>query len=91
MPLASKILPHDYDALALTARELRGTIISMSHTAKAPHLASSLSCVDILVAAYWGGCLNINPHIPDDPDRDRIILSKGHAAAALYATLAKRG
>lgn len=91
MPLTPKPHQHDIDALALIARELRGVIISMSHEARAPHLASSLSCVDILVAAYWGGVFNIDPQTPDDPERDRIVLSKGHAAAALYATLAKRG
>jgi transketolase len=72
------------------AREVRYTIVGMSHRAKAPHLGSSLSCVDILVAAYFG-VLRIDPARPDDPDRDRFILSKGHAAAALYAVLAKRG
>jgi transketolase len=62
----------------------------MSHVAKTPHLGSSLSCVDILVAAYWGA-LRIDPAEPLDPGRDRFILSKGHAATALYATLAWRG
>lgn len=62
----------------------------MSHEGRAPHLGSSLSCIDILVAAYWD-TLKIDPASPDDPDRDRFILSKGHAAAALYATLAERG
>lgn len=62
----------------------------MSHAAEAPHLGSSLSVVDILVAAYWSA-LKIDPQRPDDPLRDRFILSKGHAAAALYATLAFRG
>lgn len=72
------------------ARELRARVIRMSHDGRAPHLGSSLSCIDILVAAYWR-CLMIDPAAPLDPDRDRFILSKGHAAAALYATLAKRG
>ncbi len=71
------------------ARELRARVIRMSHDGRAPHLGSSLSCIDILVAAYWR-CLKIDPAAPLDPDRDRFILSKGHAAAALYATLAKR-
>jgi len=62
----------------------------MSHTARAPHLGSALSCVDILVAAYWG-FLDIDPRRADHPARDRLIFSKGHAAAALYATLAERG
>jgi transketolase len=62
----------------------------MSHRAETPHLGSSLSCVDILVAAYFG-TLRIDPKNPWAPDRDRFILSKGHAAMALYATLACRG
>jgi len=62
----------------------------MSHRAETPHLGSSLSCVDILVAAYWGA-LSIDPARPGDPLRDRFILSKGHAVSALYATLSARG
>src|SRR3981081_1682195 len=77
-------------ALKLRAAQLRGKIINMSHAAQAAHLASSLSCADILTAAYWH-VLNVNPKWPDDPLRDRFILSKGHAAAALYAALAMKG
>src|ERR1700687_1862536 len=77
-------------ALKLRAAQLRGKIIEMSHAAQAAHLASSLSCVDILTAAYWQ-VLNVNPERPDAPLRDRFILSKGHAAAALYAALAMKG
>ena len=47
--------------------------------------------MDILVAAYWGGAFFINPSYPNDPKRDRVILSKGHAVGALYATLAYKG
>jgi transketolase len=77
-------------ALKLHAAQLRGKIIEMSHAAQAAHLASSLSCADIVTAAYWH-VLNVNPGRPDDPLRDRFILSKGHAAAALYAALAMKG
>jgi transketolase len=80
----------DAAALKVTAAQLRGRIIAMSHAAQAAHLASSLSCADILTAAYWHA-LNIDPQNPGDPLRDRFILSKGHAAAALYATLAMKG
>ena len=80
----------DAGALKARAAQLRGKIIDMSHAAQAAHLASSLSCADILVAAYWH-VLNIDPQTPHDPLRDRFILSKGHAAAALYAVLAMRG
>ena len=76
--------------LEAMARRIRAKLVEMSHKAKTPHLGSSLSCVDILVAAYWG-VLSIDPQQPDAPERDRFILSKGHAAPTLYATLAYRG
>jgi transketolase len=75
--------------LELIARRLRFKLIEMSHAAGTPHLGSALSCVDILVAAYWN-ILKIDSTRPQDPLRDRFILSKGHAASALYATLAER-
>jgi transketolase len=78
------------DELQTQARKIRGQLVKMSHVAKTPHLGSSLSCVDILVAAYWGA-LRIDPQQPLDRARDRFILSKGHAATALYTTLARRG
>lgn len=78
------------DRLEAIARRLRGDVVEMSHRAGAPHLGSALSCIDLLVAAYWGN-FRIDPKHPDAPDRDRIILSKGHASSALYATLAERG
>jgi transketolase len=78
------------DTLRTTAREIRGQLVEMSHRSGAAHLGSALSCVDILVATYWTA-LAIDPLAPDDPQRDRFILSKGHAASALYATLAYRG
>ncbi len=82
--------PVDTTALQQQAAALRGKVIGMSHAAQAAHLASCLSCADILVAAYWH-VLEIDPETPDGPLRDRFILSKGHAAAALYATLAMKG
>ena len=80
------------DAVALSAQaaRLRGKIIEMSHAAQAAHLASSLSCADVVTAAYWH-VLRGDPRVPNDPLRDRFILSKGHAAAALYAALAMKG
>jgi transketolase len=76
--------------LRLMANKIRGTLVEMSHAAEAAHLGGGLSCVDILVAAYWDA-LRVDPKRPDDPDRDRFILSKGHAVAALYAALAYKG
>jgi transketolase len=72
------------------ARELRGTVIEMTHQAKPAHLASALSCIDILAVLYWS-ILRIDPARPLAEDRDRFILSKGHAALALYAVLTRRG
>lgn len=76
--------------LEALARNIRGKIIEMSHKSKAAHLGSSLSCVDILVALYWQ-VMALDPLKPCAPQRDRFILSKGHAAMALFATLASRG
>jgi transketolase len=72
------------------ASEIRGRIIDNSHRTQTPHLGSCLSCVDILVAAYFH-TLRIDPSRPRDPNRDRFILSKGHGAAALFQVLALRG
>lgn len=77
-------------SLDLAARQLRLKLVQMSHAAGTPHLGSALSCADLLVAAYWN-VVRIDPKNPADPLRDRFILSKGHAATALYATLAARG
>jgi transketolase len=84
------VAPHPAPDLECVARRIRARLVRMSHDAKAAHLASALSCVDLLVAAYWGA-LKIDPKQPAALDRDRFILSKGHAAAAFYATLAERG
>lgn len=73
------------------SRKMRGEIVEMSHTADAMHLGSSLSCVDIFVALYYGGCLNIDPKNASLPTRDRVLLSKGHASMTLYKILAEKG
>ena len=78
------------DELHAVASRMRCRIIELSHQAETPHLGSALSCVDILSAAYWA-VLRIDPAAPADPARDRFILSKGHAALALYVCLAERG
>lgn len=79
-----------HDQLERAAAKLRAEVIGLSHRAKTPHLGSSLSCIDLLVALY-GDFLRIDPENADSPDRDRFILSKGHAAPALYVTLCERG
>jgi transketolase len=76
--------------LEATARELRRTIVRMVYTAGSGHPGGSLSAIDIIIALYLR-VLRHNPHDPKWPDRDRFILSKGHACPALYAVLAKCG
>lgn len=77
-------------SLEMIARNLRGRIIETSHKAQIPHLGSCLSCVDILTVLYFS-ILKIDPANPQAPDRDRFILSKGHAAPALFQVLALAG
>lgn len=72
------------------ARRMRADVLKMTHKAQASHIGSCLSVTDILAVLY-GQILDIDPAHPDQPDRDRLILSKGHAAAALYAVLAELG
>ena len=82
---------------ALTKKELqkiannvRIGIIEGVHSAKAGHPGGSLSCTDILTYLYFKE-MNIDPKEPKKADRDRLVLSKGHAAPALYSVLANRG
>lgn len=83
-------LTTDITAIKRSAAELRGSIIEVSGRAGVPHLGSCLSCVDILAALYWG-VLRHDPANPSSVERDRFLLSKGHAAPALFQVLAKRG
>lgn len=80
----------DIEELKRRASLLRAQIIENSGRTHTPHLGSCLSCVDILVAAYFGA-LDIDPSKPHSPDRNRFILSKGHGAPALFHVLAMRG
>jgi transketolase len=72
------------------ANEVRGRVLMMVHKAKASHVASALSIVDILAVLY-GQVMAKNPINPLWLQRDRFILSKGHGCAAVYATLATVG
>ena len=76
------------DQRILSSRVLRKLILEESYRAHVGHIGSALSVVDILVALYGGGMRLTSP---DDPDRDRFVLGKGHAALALYAALFLRG
>jgi transketolase len=62
----------------------------MTNASGGSHIGSVLSCADLLAVLY-GQILNVDPRAPRDPERDRFILSKGHAGAGLYAALAERG
>lgn len=76
--------------LQITAQKVRIGIIEGVHSAKSGHPGGSLSCADILTYLYFKE-MNIDPKNPDKADRDRFVLSKGHAAPALYSVLAHRG
>lgn len=76
--------------LEVMAVKIRKHIIEMLYHAKSGHPGGSLSAVDAIVALYFFH-MNHNPKNPRDPKRDRFILSKGHAAPALYAALAEAG
>ncbi len=72
------------------ARDLRITTLEMINRRGAGHPGGSLSCAEIISTLYFK-VMNIDPANPGEPDRDRFILSKGHASAILYAALARRG
>lgn len=76
--------------LEITACKVRIGIIEGVHSAKSGHPGGSLSCADILTYLYFKH-MNIDPKNPNANNRDRFVLSKGHAAPALYSVLANRG
>ncbi len=71
------------------AHKIRGMVISMIVKAHASHIGSSYSIVEILVYLYEK-VISINPKRPDDPDRDRFILSKGWGVSTLYAVTCRK-
>lgn len=79
-----------YTELQQIANRLRRHVISMTGAAGSGHPGGSLSAADICTALYFK-IMNIKPQQPDWPDRDRFVLSKGHAAPILYAALSERG
>ncbi len=80
----------DHKGLNEITRRIRTDIVSMIHGAKSGHPGGSLSAVEILTALYFDE-MNIDPTNPKMEDRDRFVLSKGHAAPVLYATLSQKG
>ena len=80
----------DISFLKEKAKEIRKSIVSMITEAKSGHPGGSLSATDILTALYFSE-MNVDPTNPKMEGRDRFVLSKGHAAPAIYATLAEKG
>lgn len=79
------------DELKDKARTIRKHIINITTEAGSGHPSSSLSATEVVTALYFGGFLRLDPETPNDPNRDRFVLSKGHAVPVLYAAMAERG
>jgi transketolase len=87
---ASGVSPKTVEELSATARLIRQDILRMSYHTGSDHAGSCLSVADLVTALVFHE-MRIDPEHPDWPDRDRLVLSKGHAAPALYSALAHRG
>ena len=72
------------------ANEVRKGIVTATHSAKSGHPGGSLSAAEVYTYLYFEE-MNIDPKNPDDPDRDRFVLSKGHTAPGYYSVMAQRG
>ncbi|MEZ4515666.1 MAG: hypothetical protein R3C44_02115 [Chloroflexota bacterium] len=81
----------DLAALEEKAVEVRLDILDSTTRAGSGHPSSSFSAVEVVLALYFGGVLRYRPDDPHWPERDRFIMSKGHAAPLLYAALAHAG
>lgn len=84
-------MPANLDDLLATAKRIRADILTSTTEAGSGHPSSSLSATEFVTALYFGGFMKHDPKNPHWPDRDRFILSKGHAAPVLYAALAEAG
>ena len=80
----------DIKELQEIAKKARKNILEQVYSAKSGHPGGALSCIDILTVLYFNE-MNIEPENPKMENRDRLVLSKGHACAALYAILAQKG
>jgi transketolase len=87
----SDIVDNEPSTLKEIARGLRLDILDTTTRAGSGHPSSSFSSVEIVTALYFGGILRHRPHDPWWPERDRFIMSKGHAAPLLYPALARAG
>jgi transketolase len=81
---------HDLDDVRQIAKSLRISALEMIQASRASHIGSCYSAADLLACLYWR-CMNVRPEDPGWSQRDRMLMSKGHAAAILYAALAHRG
>src|SRR5436853_3525353 len=79
------------DELQEICKQVRRDIIEMTGAAKSGHTGGSLSAVEILVTLFFGGALRHDPANPKWPERDRFILSNGHACPVLYSVFAEAG
>jgi len=79
------------DDLKSQATDIRELIIRITTEAGSGHPTSSLSATEVVTALYFGGFMKYDPKKPSDPDRDRFILSKGHACPVLYSAMAEAG
>ena len=86
----SSIMPDNVQRLTTLARQIRWDVVQCIYAAGGGHAGGSLSAADICTALYFH-VLNIDPARPHWEERDRFILSKGHACPVLYACLARRG
>ncbi|MBQ9658841.1 MAG: transketolase [Clostridia bacterium] len=80
----------DIEELKEKAKEVRRGILKQVYSAKSGHPGGSLSVADILTVLYWNE-MNVNKNDPNWENRDRLVLSKGHCAPALYSVLAEKG
>lgn len=85
-----KVTEEDILNLKRISNNVRKSIVEEVYSAQSGHPGGALSCADILTVLYFNQ-MNIDPEKKDDLNRDRLVLSKGHASAALYAVLAERG
>lgn len=85
-----KVTEEDILNLKRISNNVRKSIVEEVYSVQSGHPGGALSCADILTVLYFNQ-MNIDPEKKDDLNRDRLVLSKGHASAALYAVLAERG
>lgn len=89
--MATVTAPPSIEHLQSVAKTIRRHIVEMITAAKSGHPGGSLSAVEILTSLYFGGHMRHDPKNPGWPERDRFILSKGHACPVLYAVMAEAG